>query len=293
MRKASEPVLLFSGGNPRPIKEVVEVSGLQHIVVTRKLSPVLFDLNSQGAYNGHVPISAIIAFILATSAVIYGFDHVAMSNERSASVGNLIKNGFEINHQYSKGMEFEADVNGFFHRNILQNFNYFSFLRPLSELGIARLFSQAEKYHKVFTSCNAAFRIHEERRTERWCLSCDKCRFVFLSLAPFIAKDKMIEIFGTNLLNDSNQIKGFDELIGISGHKPFECVGETEESIAAFGLLFRKPEWEEDLMVKRFKELILPKINNLDQLINEAFSLSDKHMLPAGYKEILYAYSGA
>ena len=102
-----EKIDLFSVGNPRPIKEVVEVSGLNHIIVTRKLSPVLFELNKQGAWNGHVPISGIIAFIMSCASVIYGFDRIAMSNERSANVGNLIQDGFEINHQYSKGIEFE------------------------------------------------------------------------------------------------------------------------------------------------------------------------------------------
>lgn len=293
LKKAGEEIVLFSVGNPRPIKEVVSVSGLPHIVVTRKLSPVLFELNKQGALNGHVPISAIIACILACSAVLYGFDNIAMSNERSASVGNLIVDGFVVNHQYSKSLEFEMDVSGYFKTHVLSNLNYFSLLRPFSELGITRLFSKEKKYHRVFTSCNAAFRIHEERRTDRWCLECDKCRFVFLSLAPFMEKDELLKIFGTNLLNDVNQIKGFDELIGVSGHKPFECVGEVEESVAAFCLLAEKPEWESDLMVKRFSEIALHKIDNKYKLIEEVFTFLEKNLLTEKYKEILHAYSGA
>lgn len=292
MKTNNEPIVLFSVGNPRPIKETVEVSGLEHITVTRKLSPLLFELNNQGALNGHVPISAIIAFILSCSSVLYGFDKVAMSNERSANVGNLIQDGFEVNHQYSKGLEFETDVSEFFQSNVLSNFDYFSFLRPLSELEIAKLFSKSKKYHKVFTSCNAAFRINEERRTDRWCLNCDKCRFVFLSLAPFMEKQEIIDIFSKNMLADPEQIKGYDELIGISGHKPFECVGEVEESVAAFGLLADKPEWSDDVMIKRFKEIALPKVTNIDELIKEAFTHSEKHRLNKHYKEILDAYSG-
>jgi hypothetical protein len=292
LRKAGEPVVLFSVGNPRPIREVVEVSGLEHIIVTRKLSPVLFELNTQGALNGHVPISAIIAFILSAGAVLYGFDQVAMSNERSANVGNLFQDGFEINHQYSKGIEFEKDVSHFFQTHILCGLNYFSFLRPLSELGIARLFSKETKYHSVFTSCNAAFRIQEERRSDRWCLNCDKCRFVFLSLSPFLAKEDIMKIFTKNLLDDQAQVKGFEELIGISGHKPFECVGEVEESVAALGLLAKRPEWFADLMVNRFIKEVLPQVDNIDELVNEAFTFSEEHLLPTRFEEILRAYSG-
>lgn len=291
MQSSNEDIVLFSVGNPRPIKEVCELSGLDHIVVTRKLSPLLFEINKEGALNGHVPISAIIAFIIASSSIIYGFDNVAMSNERSANVGNLIHDGFEVNHQYSKGLEFETDVNTFFQTHVMTNFNYFSFLRPLSELSIAKLFSKSKKYHRVFTSCNAAFKIDETKRTDRWCLNCDKCRFVFLSLSPFIPKNEMMEIFTKDLLDDTEQIKGFDELIGLSGHKPFECVGEVEESVTALYLIHDKEEWKDTAMVKRFNDLALPKILNIEEIVTETFKQSDKHKLTKKYKEILDAYS--
>ncbi|MFN8671131.1 MAG: endonuclease domain-containing protein [Candidatus Sericytochromatia bacterium] len=287
LKKKNEDIILFSVGNPKAIKQTVEVSELPHITVTRTLSPVLFELNAQGAYNGHVPISGIIAFILACSSIIYGFDSVAMSNERSANVGNLIRDGLEINHQYSKGLEFETDVSNYFQSHIMKNFNYFSFLRPLSELGIAKIFSKFEKYHSVFTSCNAAFKIQQDKRVDRWCLNCDKCRFVFLAIAPFLSKEKMLNIFGKNLLNDETQIKGFEELIGISGHKPFECVGEVEECNASFGLLNKQDEWKDDIMVKIFREKALPQISNLDEIITKTFNLSDKHRLNTDYFKLL------
>ncbi len=293
MTQANEDIVLFSVGNPRAIKEVCEISGINHIVVTRKLSPLLFELNTQGALNGHVPISAIIAFIISASSIIYGFDAVAMSNERSANVGNLIHDGFEVNHQYSKGLEFETDVSEFFKSHVMTNFNYFSFLRPLSELSIAKLFSKSKKYNKVFTSCNSAFKIDINKRIDRWCLNCDKCRFVFLSLSPFIEKEELISIFGKNMLSDQSQTKGFEELIGVSGHKPFECVGEVEESVSAFALIAQKDEWKNDLMVKMFNEKVLPQVHNIDQTIKETFTNSNNHRLNNKYKEILDAYSGA
>jgi hypothetical protein len=291
LRNSGEPIITFSVGNHRAIREVVEVSGLEHILVTRKISPLLLQLNKEGALNGHVPISAIIAFILSCSAILYGFDNVAMSNERSASVGNFVKDGFEVNHQYSKGLEFEKDVTEYFDSHVLKGFRYFSFLRPLSEVGITKIFSELKPYHKVFTSCNAAFKIQEENRVERWCLECDKCRFVFLSLAPFLSKNEMLGIFGRNLFDEEKQIVGFEELLGVSGHKPFECVGEVEECVSALALVSKKEEWKNDLMVKKFVDEILPKIPNIEDLIKQTFSLSEKHQLTSRYEEILSAYS--
>lgn len=291
LRNSGEPVITFSVGNHRAIREVIEVSGLEHILVTRKISPALLALNKQGALNGHVPISAIIAFILACSSILYGFDNVAMSNERSASVGNFVKDGFEVNHQYSKGLEFEKDVTEFFDSHVLKGFRYFSFLRPLSEVGITKIFSTLKTYHKVFTSCNAAFKIQEENRVERWCLECDKCRFVFLSLAPFLSKNEMLDIFGKDLFDDESQVVGFEELLGVSGHKPFECVGEVEECVSALALVSKKEEWKNDLMVQKFVNEILPKVPNIEELIQQTFSLSDKHQLTSKYEEILSAYS--
>ena len=133
----------------------------------------------------------------------------------------------------------------------------------------------------------------KRKETERWCLNCDKCRFVFLALAPFFDKTDIINIFEKNLLDDSEQISGFEALIGYSGHKPFECVGEVEESVAAFYLLTKKTEWQDDKMIIRFKKLVLPGINNPDKLVSDAFTFSDRHMLPDDYEEKLRALTGS
>jgi hypothetical protein len=290
LRSSNDEIILFSVGNMKPIKDVCSVSGYPHIYVTRKISPLLFELNSQGAYNGHVPISGILAFIMAAASIIYGFRNIIMSNERSANVGNLVKDGLEINHQYSKSLEFEKDINQYFKKVVLKDLNYFSFLRPLSELHIAKLFSKEEKYHSVFTSCNSAFKIHEDKRVERWCLNCDKCRFVFLALSPFMEKEKVIKIFGRNLLNDEKQLLGFYKLVGYKEHKPFECVGEIEESLLAFLLINEKEEWKNDYVVKNIIDKFTHKIKDKDKIFYKVFSISEKSLLDSKYKELLNEY---
>lgn len=291
LRSAHEPMVLFSLGEFEAISKVAEVTGLPLVKVKRRLSPRLFELNAQGAFNGHIPISAIIAFVLPVCAILYGFDSAALSNERSASAGNLEHNGMDVNHQYSKGLEFEMRVSQHFKGHLLQQFDYFSFLRPLSELQVARLFSRSTAYHPVFTSCNAAFKLDEGRRISRWCCACPKCRSTFLLLAPFLEKGRLVSIFGRNLLNEREQISGFRELMGLRGFKPFECVGEPDEYIAALLLLSKNPKWQEDIAVKHFQSEVLANISEPDRVVEKALSFSDRHIIPPRYEALLHAYS--
>ncbi|OPZ76112.1 MAG: hypothetical protein BWY78_01471 [Alphaproteobacteria bacterium ADurb.Bin438] len=232
----------ISVGFPRPIKDTIDKSGLDNIVIERKISENIKDLKD--ALNGHVPISGIIAFILLCAGQIYDFNYVLMANEASANQGNT----GDVNHQWSKSFEFEEAYNEYVSENIIKGFNYISFLRPLSELHIAKLFSTLTNYHDVFTSCNKAFKLDKEKRIDYWCASCDKCRFVFLILAVFMKKQDLVKIFKKNMLNDMDNLKGYEELTGLSGIKPFECVGEIGECVVAFNNLSN--EWQEDFVVK-------------------------------------------
>ena len=286
LKRTGEPICLISLGNYEPIARVAKCSGLEHLVVTRSIDPLLFELNKNGAYNGHVPISAIIAFVMPVAAILYGFDSVALSNERSANLPNVVRDdGFEVNHQYSKSYDFEERVSDFFADNVLPGFNYFSFLRPLSELAISRLFSRTKIYDSVFTSCGSSFKSSKasENGKRRWCLRCHKCRSTFLLLAPFFDRQQLIEIFGSNLLDDPEQRDGFRLLIGDGGHKPFECVGSEKEYYAALGMLAKMPEWKNDDFLKYmtqsdFREDLSEKYFQEEMTISKNHSLTDKHL---------------
>ena len=287
LRQSQVDIDLFSVGQSKIIQNVVDVSGLPYLKVLRQLSPHLFELNQQGAYNGHVPISAILAYIMAAAAILYDFDTVVMSNERSANVGNLSWHNQEINHQYSKSLAFEQAVQQQFSQ-LLPDFNYFSLLRPLSELHIARLFAQATAYHGVFSSCNHNYRIHKKQNHQGvWCLNCPKCRFVFLALAPFIPQQKLIKIFGHNLLTDPQQQTGFSALLGINQHKPFECVGEIEESQVALYLLSQQPDWRDLPMLKYYQQQLNFPAQNMAKKMWQVFNISDQHNIPPIYESLL------
>ncbi len=287
LREMGEELVLFSLGRPRAIREVCALSGLPHVYVERKISSELLRLNRIGAYNGHVPISAIICFTLACAGVLYGFDRAALANERSANSGNLYWQGSEVNHQFSKSLDFEAQADTLIGAELLEGFRYFSLLRPLSELHIARLFARATAYHPVFTSCNAAFRIAKERRVERWCRDCPKCRFVFLALAPFLPKSALLGIVGADLLADPAQLPGYEELLGLRGHKPFECVGEVRESRVAVQLLEASGLWPDSPVLQALRG----RWRKVDPA--PLFDLSGEHRLPRAYGEYLRAYCRA
>jgi hypothetical protein len=251
LKAAGEDLVLFSLGDAAPITACIGIADRPFIRVRRHLDPGLIKLNQEGALNGHVPITGILSAIVLACAVLAGCDTIAMSNEHSANAPNLTIDGVGINHQFSKSLEFERALADYVTRHITPSIAYFSLLRPLSEIEIARRFAQYPRYFGTFRSCNTAFRQSAAARGQHWCGNCPKCRFVFLALAPFIPKAELIAIFGHNLLDDMAQSDGFAELCGLGPHKPFECVGEIEESAAVMARLGADLEWRGDAVVRR------------------------------------------
>jgi hypothetical protein len=289
LRHGGEPLMLFSLGDAEPIASCISAARLPFIRVHRRLDAGLLRLNEAGALNGHVPITGILSAIALASAVMSGCNAVAMSNEHSASAPNLNIDGVEVNHQYSKSLEFERDFARHVERFISPSISYFSLLRPLSEIEIARRFSKHREYFGVFRSCNTAFRQAREARGRHWCCDCPKCRFVFLALSPFVPKPDLIEIFGGNLLNDETQRDGFAELCGLRANKPFECVGETSESAAVMSHLANHPDWRDDRVVRRLNTEF-PSLRNRDPAEFRAlFEVRHPHRVPTPYLAILDA----
>ena len=269
-------------------------TGLPVLNIGRQLAPQLFDFNRQGAWNGHIPVTAVNSAIMAFAALVLGVDQVVFSNERSASYGSLIVSDDgrvtdEVNHQWSKGWAFESAFGGHLQSHVAADLRYYSLLRPLSELAVARQFAKTDRYDAHFSSCNRNFHILGERPTSRWCGVCPKCHFVFLALAPFLPKLRLVGIVGRNLLDDAAQIPGFDALLEYGDHKPFECVGEGRESRAAMAVLAQRPDWREDAVVARFARQILPQLDPVALAIEPLLTLDDEHRIPAALWERLRA----
>lgn len=213
--------------NPKSVTlECAKVAGYADnkiVKVKRIIDTNLLNLNKQGYINGHTPFSSMLAFLSYFIADIIGKKYIALSNESSANESNV--EGEKINHQYSKSVEFENDFRYYSEKYLQRNTQYFSFLRPLNELQIAKIFAKFEKYHNIFKSCNVGSKFEEWK----WCCNCPKCLFVYTILSPFLYKEKLINIFGEDLFEKQELLKTFIELTGNGETKPFECVGTYEE----------------------------------------------------------------
>ena len=226
-----EDFATWTVGQSDKLNVLLKRIGHDHLAVDRKIDPRLIELNAQGGFNGHIPITAIVSFGAICSSILTNRKNVIFAIERSSGEGNLTYRDAEINHQYSKTLEFERDLRQYVSRYISPDLEYFSLLRPLSELRIAEILARVgiEKYRGTFSSCNRSYRQNQEQIL--WCGRCPKCAFVFLILAPFVSKTNLTSLFnGENLFAVPELAETYDELVGLTGYKPFECVGEIKEN---------------------------------------------------------------
>ena len=288
LRHADIEVQPICVGDSELIGETAKAAGLPLIRVRRQLSPVLTEMNAQGAWNGHVPVTAINSAILLCASVLYGYRYIVFANESSANEATLTdSHGREINHQYSKSLGFEQAFRCLIRDRVSPNIEYFSLLRPYAEIAVARQFADLLQYHAVFSSCNRNFHQDGSRIEGRWCRDCPKCRFVALALAPFVRAEQLIAIQGGDLLGQQDQLAGYKALCGLGEHKPFECVGSIAESRSAMKQLASMQGWQDKVVVKALFEHT--EIKQSDDLIMKPDS-SAAHCIPASIMVKLNAF---
>jgi hypothetical protein len=226
------------------IEPTAALTKLPIVRAQRELDPAILHSKDFGWFNGHVPITGILSTIAVTAALLENRGAVVMSNEWSASSSNFKRNGRAVNHQYSKSMAFEEAFRSVLAGAIGPHFEYFSELRPFSELWIAERFAPLDRYRETFHSCNRAFHQDPSRRQRAWCGECDKCCFIDLVLAPFVDAASLRAIFdGPEPLDNLNLLEQFKTLLDLSEQpKPFECVGDVEECRAAATMAKQRPD---------------------------------------------------
>lgn len=263
---------LFAMNPIKPTLNLMANSNLKSIKMKRVLDPQILELNKQNFLNGHVPFSAILSFISLLSASIYQLRYIPLSNESSANEENIVFNNLKINHQYSKSFEYENDFRAYCQKFLTSDIEYFSFLRPLHELHITKLFAKYKHFHSVFLSCNVG------SKKGIWCAKCPKCLFTFVMLHSYLSENQMIDIFGVNMLNDIDMSDTLRDLKGDGKIKPFECVGTYDEVNIALENIKNKyknttlPILLQNLNIKECKPKDIDWIN---------------HNLPAKHLEIL------
>ena len=301
IRERAEPALFIvsrPGDRFEAIERPAAVAGLPIMRAEREIDPQLLRSRELGFLNGHVPVTGIISAIAVLAATLDGRDAVVMSNEWSASIPTLEVDGVPVNHQYSKSGTFEAAFRGVLAGSLGADFEYFSALRPFSELWVARRFAALPQYHDTFRSCNRAFHIDTSRRLDHWCGRCDKCCFIDLILAPFLPAPDLERIFGghepladsdmatprlgTTGGDDESLADKFRSLLGTSPtSKPFECVGEVGECRAAALLAAQRP----DRAGTKLLQVLAAELDGLPQLSTPAELLRPlgPHFIPQAY----------
>ena len=301
IRERAEPALFIvsrPGDRFEAIERPAAVTGLPILRAEREIDPQLLRSRELGFLNGHVPVTGILSAIAVLAAALDGRDAVIMSNEWSASIPTLEVDGVPVNHQYSKSGAFEAGFRGVLAGSLGHGFEYFSALRPFSELWVARRFAALPQYHDTFRSCNRAFHIDASRRLDHWCGRCDKCCFIDLILAPFLPAADLDRIFdGHEPLADSDTsalrlgttgsdheplADKFRSLLGTSpASKPFECVGEVGECRAAVLLAAQRP----DRAGTKLLQALAAELDGLPQLSAPAELLRPlgPHFVPDAY----------
>ena len=259
------------------------------ITVERILDPKLAQLNARGAWNGHVPISACIAFVAELVAYLGDYRAIVAGNERSADEGNTDWRGLRVNHQWSKSLEFEREFQAWCARALDEAPAYFSLLRPLSEIQIAAEFSRYPQYFEQFASCNANYKLSAARPAERWCGKCPKCVFVQLIFAPFLTEPALTTMFGRRFIDDAANLSLIAELTGIRGIKPFECVGTVHESTFALASLAQQGRLGaglRDFYAEHFGDRAGSLLEQADSLLEPIPS----PCMPVAWRERLHAY---
>lgn len=271
------------------INNTIKESGILSLSIRRVMDAKLAELNKRGdSYNGHIPISAIYAFVGVLMGILYDYRYVITSNEQSANYGNVTYLGETINHQWSKSIEFEQMFQTYIHDVVSPDIIYFSLLRPWNEIRIAHVFSQYPQYFSIFSSCNRNFSSKQgNSQGQRWCGECPKCAFVFALLAASIPKGQLLSIFGENLFSKNSLLPIYRELLGIAGIKPFECVGTPEETQVAFHVAHKTRDYEDDTAMKMFIAECMPTIDNIEQLQKSVFRGADIGSVPEEFREVI------
>lgn len=288
--RAGQPYTPFAVNPKGPIITSVEAIHEPPLFITRTLDEEMIHLGSEpGYYNGHVPSTAMNSMVAALAALLFGYDTIVLSNERSASEGNVIFDGREINHQHSKSYGFEKAISAVFAEATGGALRYFSALRPFSEARIAQIFARETRFDMAFSSCNRNFRL-AGHKGDLWCGACPKCLFTYLMLAPHMGKARLMQVFRRDLLDDLDNENGYRELTGLAGQKPWECVGEIREAAAALDHLRSLPEWRDTAIVKTLApDLDTQYPEGLAADWATLFEDSADHLVPPDFAKTLFA----
>lgn len=264
-------------------------------LMTRTIDPRLIALSRSGeALNGHIPITGINSCLIALHAAACGQDWVVFANERAASEPTMQANGHPVNHQFSKSLEFEDALRAAF-AAAGAGLDYFSVLRPVSELWTAHyLARRAPQALEVFASCNRNFVFAGEAVLadgQRWCGQCSKCVYTGVLMACWMAPDHHTSVFQSRPLHDPANLDHAFDIAGLTGAKPWECVGEAREVAAALHHLSTDPAWADAPVIAGVKDKLSQRwdVAELAAAYAGALDARSEHRMPPAIARVMGA----
>ncbi|NHK29342.1 hypothetical protein FF098_015600 [Parvularcula flava] len=252
----------------------------------RTLDPKIREVNNQGAFNGHVPITAINSLMLVILGRLTGARYAIFANERSADEPTMDLGGISANHQYSKSSFFEEKLRAAIHAADPGAPDYFSILRPFSEIWIARAFAGTTLPKVKFTSCNRNFQITGDD-SPRWCGECAKCAFTSLMLAPHMRRHEAETIFPTLFPDKVDLLPVYRELLGLTDTKPWDCVGTIDECRATLYQMSLMEDWKDMAFVRDLLPEVLAQNTpeELQAFWDEGLTEAPRHFVPQKFME--------
>lgn len=262
--------------------------------IQRTIDPRLIEISRSGeALNGHIPITAINSVLLSLHADAQGLDWVVFANERAASEATMEANGHAVNHQFSKSLEFEDALRAAFEEAGARA-QYFSVLRPVSELWTAHYLATRSGALDIFASCNRNFVFVGPNALEagrRWCGACAKCVYTAVLLAPFLSLGRHAAVFQSRPLHERANADFLREIAGLTDAKPWECVGERREVAAALAHLLTLEDWREAPLVAGIEAELFDHWDraDLEAAWDEALRARSEHRMPEDVARVMGA----
>jgi hypothetical protein len=177
----------------------------------------------------------------------------------------------------------------YIHSYVSADMWYFSAIRPLTSVAVAKIFSHYPQYFEYFTSDNYAFRVSKDARPpERWSLESPKSLSSFILLSAWLSEADLHIIFGRNFLAEPSLEEMFFSLTGISGDQPLDCVGTPEELRASLGEAYRKGTFKDSiLMLTGLHYDIIAKDHVLEPSAEKFLKVSSEQSFPPSISDAL------
>ena len=266
---------------------VAGVMGVPLHVVERMLDKQLLELQElPGSHKGHVPISLIFGLVGTALAVATRSSYVVVANEASASIPRHASADGDVNHQWSKSFGFEQKLQAYVHERVAPSITYFSAIRQLTSIAVAKIFAQYPQYFEVFTSDNFVFRIDPAKRPNaRWSLESPKSLSSFILLAPWLGEADMLRIFGRNFLDEPSLSTLFLESTGQEGEPPLDCVGTVDELIVSLNVAAKQGKFAASALMQLARDRGVITDKDWDSELVSMLALQQEEALPAHLKD--------